>query len=192
VRARSLALAAALALPGLPAAAQPRRRPPREARSPSRPIALLRVVGATDLLRGEPRADESPFALDLHAGLRLLVPVAPAGRYVSLGADVGVSLRPAGEAHPRWLAGVGVGYGNVWVMAQWWPRLVVGEAGGAAAVGVRNTLAGCMFLGLACLELSHQHLWRDGGGEHELRASLGLDLGMVTQLLVQFAGARPG
>ena len=110
----------------------------------------------------------------------------------SLGADVGVSLRPAGDAPTRWLGGVGVGYGNVWVMAQWWPRLVVDELGGETAVGVRNTLAGCTFLGLACLEASHQHLWRDGGGAHELRVSFGLDLGMVTQLLVQFAGARPG
>lgn len=156
-------------------------------------MALLRVVGSVADVRGERVAGEAAWSLDVHAGMRLLVPTTPPGRYWSFGVDVGASLGPrAGESPTLWLGGLGVGYGTVWLMAFWSPRFVFGEVQGATAIGLRNTLSGCMFMGLACVEVAHQHLWLAGATQQDLRLSLGVDLGMMAQLIVQFAGARPG
>lgn len=156
-------------------------------------MALLRVLGALTELRGEGLVGGRGWAIDLHAGMRLLVPTAPTGRYWSFGVDVGVSVGPRGHESPAlWLGGPSVGYGTVWLMAFWSPRFVFGEVQGATAIGLRNTVSGCAFMGLTCLELAHQHLWVAGASQHDLRLSLGVDLGMVAQLIVQFAEARPG
>jgi hypothetical protein len=191
---RPLVAAVALTLAGASASAQSRRaRPPPQAQAPWRRLALLRVVGSVADVRGDRLAGEAAWALDIHAGMRLLVPTAPPGRYWSFGVDVGASLGPrAGEDPTLWLGGLGVGYGTVWLMAFWSPRFVFGEVQGGTAIGLRNTLSGCMFMGLACVEVAHQHLWLDGASQRDIRLSFGVDLGMVAQLLVQFAEARPG
>ncbi len=190
-----LALATALSLVGATASAQSsRRRPaPVAAQAPWRKMALLRVVGTVADVRGDGLAGEATWSVDAHVGMRLIVPTNPSGRYWSFGVDVGASLGPrAGEDATLWLGGLGVGYGTVWLMAFWSPRFVFGEVQGATAIGLRNTLSGCMFMGLACVEVAHQHLWLERTAQQDLRLSFGLDLGMVAQLLVQFAEARPG
>ena len=193
---RPLVVAAALLVAPAAAHAQGARRarpPAATSQAPWRRMALLRVVGSVADVRGERLAGEAAWSLDLHAGMRLLVPTAPAGRYWSVGVDGGASLGARGGESPTlWLGGLGVGYGTVWLMAFWSPRFVFGEVQGATAIGLRNTLSGCMFMGLACVEVAHQHLWLPGATQQDLRLSLGVDLGMVAQLVVQFAGARPG
>ncbi len=192
---RPLVVAAALLLAPAASPAQSRRARPLAAptQPPWRRMALLRVVGSVADVRGERLAGEAAWSLDVHAGMRLLVPTAPPGRYWSFGVDVGASLGPrAGESPTLWLGGLGVGYGTVWLMAFWSPRFVFGEVQGATAIGLRNTLSGCMFMGLACVEVAHQNLWLSGATQQDLRLSLGVDLGMMAQLIVQFAGARPG
>ena len=49
-----------------------------------------------------------------------------------------------------------------------------------------------MFMGFACLDASHQWLSVGDGSQHDLRLAFGLDLGMLTQVIIQFAGTRPG
>jgi hypothetical protein len=193
---RPLVAALALTLSSGAASAQSARRHRPAAAPPAAPwrrLALLRVVGSVADLRGDGLAGETVWSVDVHAGMRVLVPATPPGRYWSFGADVGASIGPrAGESPTLWLGGLGVGYGSVWLMAMWSPRFVFGEVQGATAIGVRNTLSACMFMGLACVDIAHQHLWLDRATQQDLRLSFGLDLGMVAQLLVQFAGARPG
>lgn len=189
------ALALTLLGGGVASAQSTRRARPAapQADAPWRRLALLRVVGSVADVRGDGLAGEAAWSLDIHAGMRLLVPTATAGRYWSFGADVGVSTGPrAGEVPTLWLGGLGVGYGTVWVMALWSPRFVFGEVQGDTAIGVRNTLSACMFMGLACVDVAHQHIWLERATQQDIRLSFGIDLGMVAQLLVQFAEARPG
>ncbi len=47
-------------------------------------------------------------------------------------------------------------------------------------------------MGFACLDVSHQYLTTARGPQNDLRVSLGLDLGMLAQVIVQFATTRPG
>ena len=193
---RPLVVAAALLVAPAAAHAQSARRarpPAATSQAPWRRMALLRVVGTVADVRGDGLAGEATWSVDAHVGMRLIVPTNPSGRYWSFGVDVGASLGPrAGEDPTLWLGGLGVGYGTVWLMAFWSPRFVFGEVQGATAIGLRNTLSGCMFMGLACVEVAHQHLWLERTAQQDLRLSFGLDLGMVAQLLVQFAEARPG
>ena len=140
------ALALTLLGGGVASAQSTRRARPAapQADAPWRRLALLRVVGSVADVRGDGLAGEAAWSLDIHAGMRLLVPTATAGRYWSFGADVGVSTGPrAGEVPTLWLGGLGVGYGTVWVMALWSPRFMEQYSGqfryGERPAGVRTT-----------------------------------------------------
>jgi hypothetical protein len=147
--------------------------------------------GATTVLGAPPQAALS-WTLDLHAGLRLLSPERRAPHWI-FGGDVGLSYGPReGVYETLWLGGPSVAYGGVWVSIGWSPRFVFGDLGTHGALGLRNTLSTCAFLGFVCLDASHQYLASEAGDRHDLRLSFGLDLGMLAQVIVQFAGLRPG
>ncbi len=180
---------AALAVTQL-AAAQRAPPPPRAAWWK---YATLRAAGGVARITG---ARDDPFTtwtLDLHAGLRAF-DTHPTHGYWIFGGDVGASIGPRGGASAEvlWLGGPSVSYGAFWFTAGWAPRFVAGELAQGAAVGVRNTLSACMFMGFACVDASHQWLSVGDGSQHDLRLAFGLDLGMLAQVIIQFARARPG
>ncbi len=155
--------------------------------------ATLRAVGGVARITGLRDEALSTWTLDLHAGLRAF-DTHPSHGYWIFGGDVGASIGPRGGDAPDvlWLGGPSVSYGGFWFTAGWAPRFVAGELAQGAALGVRNTLSACMFMGFACLDASHQWLSVGGGSQYDLRLAFGLDLGMLTQVIIQFAGARPG
>ncbi len=178
-------------------AAQPRPAPPPRSPRPAHPapwwkLATFRVMGGVANLHGEGVEATATWTLDVHAGLRTFNPDRPSPYWV-FGGDVGFSLGPrGGEVRPLWLGGPGVSYGGLWFSVGWSPRFVFGEVSGGTALGLRNTLSGCAFMGFACLDVSHQYLTTARGPQNDLRVSLGLDLGMLAQVIVQFATTRPG
>lgn len=171
----------------------PAQRAPTPQRSTWWKYATLRAMGGVTRIAGARDEAFSTWTLDLHAGLRAF-DTHPAHGYWIFGGDVGASIGPRGGDSPDvlWLGGPSVSYGGFWFTAGWAPRFVVGELAQGVAVGVRNTLSACMFMGFACLDASHQWLSVGDGSQSDLRLSFGLDLGMLTQLVIQFAGARPG
>jgi hypothetical protein len=154
-------------------------------------VSVRAMVGAAHMLRSS-ASNLTEWTVDLHAGVRLL-DTRRRGRFLALGADVGLSLGPRGDgAEALWLGGPSGSVGGVWFMMGWSPRFVFGSLAGTTALGLRNTVSLCAFVGVVCLDLAHQYLSVGVGSQHDVRAALGLDLGMIAQLLVQFAGARPG
>lgn len=194
VTATSLTALAALVV-SAPAVAQPapsRTAPPERAiaRSPWWKLVSLRIMGGGSTVVGA----SSPFewAVDLHAGLRTFDPNRPP-RYWVFGGDVGLSLGPRrGVTETLWTAGPGVSYGGLWFSVAWSPRVVFGALADGTALGLRNSLSACTFMGFACLDGSHQLLSTSSGVEHELRLTFGLDVGMLAQVIVRFATTRPG
>lgn len=190
-------LAALAAAPGAFAQSSPhptreRRARSTEAQPPWWKFATFRVMGGAANLYGASAQEPLAWTLDVHAGLRLLDP-SRSSSYWIFGGDVGLSVGPrAGATRNLWLGGLGLAYGNIWFSLGWSPRFVFGDLGGSTALGLRNTVSACMFLGFACLDASHQYLASDSGDWHDLRLSFGLDLGMLAQVIVQFARTRPG
>lgn len=169
---------------GRPAAAQP-------ADPGWRRMASLRVVGSVVDARGA-LGNSTGWGVDVHAGLRLYDP-SRRGAWWVFGGDVGVSIGPRGGDSPTlWLGGPSLGYGGLWLMASWSPRFVFGNLASGTGLGLRNTVSLCVFVGLACVDLAHQFLSSDVGTTHDVRLGLGFDVGMLAQLLIQFAEARPG
>lgn len=179
-----------------PAEAQGRRAQPEApsgAALPWRRLASLRVMGGAVHISGDGTNDAIRWAFDMHVGLRLAVPSHRPGMYWLFGGDVGVSFAPRGNETPAlWLGGLSVGAGNLWVSLAWSPRFVFGSLPEGTALGLRNTLSVCTFLGLTCLDASHQYLSAEGRDQQDIRVAFGIDVGMLAQLLVQFADARPG
>lgn len=172
------------------AAAQRATPPPRAAWWK---YATLRAVAGVARITGARSEAFSAWTLDLHAGLRTF-DTHPTHGYWIFGGDVGASIGPRGgdALNVLWLGGPSVSYGAFWFSVGWAPRFVVGELAQGAAMGVRNTLSACTFMGFACVDASHQWLSIGDGSQHDLRLAIGLDLGMLTQVIIQFAGARPG
>jgi hypothetical protein len=195
VTATSLTALSALALTST-AIAQPApsraSRPVRaETTAPWWKLVTLRLMGGASTVVG---ATSSPlaWAVDLHAGLRTFDPNRPP-RYWVFGGDVGLSIGPRhGAIEALWTAGPGVSYGGLWFSVGWSPRVVFGALADGTALGLRNSLSACTFMGFACLDGSHQFLSTGAGSEHELRLTFGLDVGLLAQVIVRFATTRPG
>lgn len=191
----TLACLAALTLSRAAGAQGHRHRAERAPPEPSggwRTLASLRVVGGATHVWGAGADALTSWTVDVYAGLRLLDARVPTS-YRAYGGDVGLSIGPrGGDTQALWLAGPGISYGRLWLMVGWSPRLVLGSVGDRTALGVRNTLSVCTFVGVVCVDVAHQYLSVQGGSQQDLRFGVGLDLGMILQALVQFAGARPG
>ncbi len=169
------------------------RRPAPETPAPWWKLAMFRVMAGAANIRGARPDAVTEWTVDLHAGLRLF-DSRPSGGFWIFGGDVGLSLGPRGngEMSTLWLGGPGVSYGGFWLTIGWSPRFVFGTLDTRNAIGLRNTLSACLFVGVACVDVSHQWLSVDEGSQQDIRLTLGLDLGMLAQVIVQFANARPG
>jgi hypothetical protein len=88
------------------------------------------------------------------------------------------------------VVGLGVGVGSKLLLAAYTPRLVAGSSLGESAVGVRQGLAIQVLDGLFGVELAHQWLHLDSGGQHDLRLMFRVNAGMLLIPLLVIASGR--
>ena len=172
--------------------------PPRRARresAPTRrwwPLATLRVLGGATVITYASDNIRPEWALDVHAGLRL-IDAGDRKSVVILSGDVGLSYGPrSGDTRALWLAGAGISFGSVVLTIGWSPRLVYGRIDGETALGLRNTFSLGFLTGVVTLDVAHQYLSVADDSQHDIRLTLGVDVGLIGQMLIQFAEVRPG
>lgn len=125
------------------------------------------------------------FAADFSAGVRFFR-ARRDGRAWLLGPELGFSpLKRGDDITVLWQFGLSLGYGTIPLHVAWTPRFVVGAVDRADVLGVRNGILLTAFAGLACAELSHQYLHGADGDEHDLRVTLGVDVGMLVHRLIR-------
>jgi hypothetical protein len=133
------------------------------------------------------------FAADFSVGLRVFHQ-RRSGRAWLLGPEVGFTpLKRGDDITVLWHFGLTLGYGTIPLHLAFTPRFVTGAVDTSRALGLRNGLALTAFAGLVCAEIAHQHLWYDdGGGEHDLRVTLGVDAGMLVHVLMRAVSGLHG
>lgn len=125
------------------------------------------------------------FAADFSAGVRFFR-ARRDGRAWLLGPELGFSpLKRGDDITVLWQFGLSLGYGTIPLHVAWTPRFVVGAVDRADVLGVRNGILLTAFAGLACAELSHQYLRGATGDEHDLRVTVGVDVGMLVHRLIR-------
>jgi hypothetical protein len=169
-----LALAAALA--GATAGAQDARWIP---------LFSVRAMGGGALVAPSQGALGGEFAGDLTAGVRFFRQGAR-GRAWHLGPELGFAPLQRGEdVTVLWQFGLAAGYGTVPLHVSWTPRFVVGAVDRDQVVGLRHGILLTTFAGLACVEVAHQYLRGDTTEEHDLRVTVGVDMGMIAHRLIR-------
>lgn len=127
------------------------------------------------------------FALDVTAGVRVFRQ-RRGGRAWLLGPELGFSPVTRGDdVTVLWHFGAVFGYGSVPLHVAWAPRFVVGAVDRGDVLGVRNGLQVTALAGLGCMELSHQWLRGDAGDEHDVRLTVGVDVGMLVHRIMASA-----
>ena len=63
---------------------------------------------------------------------------------------------------------------------------------GETALGLRNTFSLGFLTGVVTLDVAHQYLSVADDSQHDIRLTLGVDVGLIGQMLIQFAEVRPG
>jgi hypothetical protein len=84
-----------------------------------------------------------------------------------------------------WQFGVTAGYGTVPFHVSWTPRFVVGAVDREQVIGMRHGVLFTALAGLACIEVAHQYLRGEGGEGHDLRVTVGVDMGMIAHRLIR-------
>lgn len=139
-------------------------------------------VGAAIPSAGNASAE---FAADVTAGVRIFRQRRD-GRAWLLAPEVGFSpVTRFDDVTVLWHFGVAIGYGTVPLHVALTPRFVVGAVGEREALGVRGGVMLTALAGLACAELSYQHLWTGDVREHDVRLTVGVDAGMIAHVLVR-------
>ncbi len=142
------------------------------------------MLGAALVIPGAPPI-QGEFAADVTVGLRIFRQRRD-GRAWLLAPEVGFSpLKRSEDVTVLWHAGVAIGYGTVPLHVAWAPRFVLGAVGERGAYGVRNGVMLTALAGLVCAELAYQYLWTDGDNEHDLRMTVGVDVGMLVHVLMR-------
>jgi len=131
----------------------------------------------------EPASERAPqFAFDATAGVLL---ANPRGSIFSSDTYFGVEAGYAYDGlgiHAFALAPM-IGYGAPLAFLAYQPRLLVGDADGDTAIGMRNGLAMHMFLGLGSVEIGHQFVSFAGALHHSLQLTFAVNPGLFLTAL---------
>lgn len=98
--------------------------------------------------------------------------------------------RPSASGGHFFTAGVGPLFGGKFAGVAVMPRLVVGSAGGALAMGMRTSVIGTFALDMLAIEAGHQWLWAEGASLHEARVTFSLNVAPLLAVLAIAAVAR--
>lgn len=145
----------------------------------------LRPMGGVGAVIPSSGSASAEFAGDITAGLRIFRQRRD-GRAWLIAPEVGFSpVTRFDDITVLWHFGVAVGYGTVPLHVALTPRFVVGAVGEREALGVRGGVLLTALAGLACAELSYQHLWTGDARENDVRLTVGVDAGMIAHVLVR-------
>lgn len=144
-----------------------------------RPLGLRAAAGVS----WSPTLNEVGFSLDTMATARL--GLTPGYWHWALWPELGYThdLVPAAGRHLGSL-GLGPALQSESFSLGVIPRLVLGSAGGALAVGLRTGLLVELWENLLCVELSHQWLSSKDRSGHDLSVKLSVDLLMLAFVIV--------
>jgi hypothetical protein len=185
---------AALPIAEPPTAAPPTAAPPPSASDPvprkkerATPSFRLGFGAAFSPAPTPPARVDTGFTLDVAVGA-----IFPLRKHVYLWPEFGYAytVRASRTGH-FYTAGVAPMFGNKFAQVGLAPRLVAGNASGAAGVGLRSGLVGSFGLNTLTVELGHQYLRVDGKDLHDGRFMLSINvLTLLTAVaLVTFFGA---
>jgi hypothetical protein len=166
-----------LPLPPLP---EPSGRSWYTARDPYLRPSLRLALGGSARVAGETSANGPPFAFTMdvmaggHFGLH------PGKEQFGLIPEIGYTLRaPGGENQVSAGLGLAYGMGMAYHTVALFPRLVLDPSHGSVGVGERLGLLWCFRENGFSTELAYQRMEKAGVTEHDVRATLGIDLALL-------------
>lgn len=126
------------------------------------------------------------FALRGTIGSRVFFPTSNSNRWL-FGSELGLDTTWGMDQRNATLISLGAMPGHLWGLTGlgWTMRGVYGwRDSGEAVWGLRHGVRMLLVGGVFDLELSHQYLTGDGGDEHQVQFSVGMDVGLIGHVLV--------
>lgn len=135
------------------------------------PIPVLRLGFAPAVHLAPESEEQTTLGVDLTAGMQF--PIGDDDFVVVPGVEAGYAFDRIG-VHTFNVA-LGIGAGHPYAFISYHPRFLVGKAGDATAVGMRNGLAMHVLMDIASLEIAQQFMHYGDGYHHDLRFTFGVN-----------------